>query len=50
MKKLILKKILLKINFFFQKFRFFETQKKQKLFRFFLRITSYLLIIKKYQF
>lgn len=37
MKKLILKKILLKINFFFQKFRFFETEKKKKLFRFFFK-------------
>jgi hypothetical protein len=37
MKKLILKKILYKINYFFQKFRFFETEKKKRLFRFFFK-------------
>jgi hypothetical protein len=33
--KLIFKKILLKIHYFLQKFRFFETKKKRKLFRIF---------------
>jgi hypothetical protein len=37
MKKLILKKILYKINYFFQKIRFFETEKKKRLFRFFFK-------------
>jgi len=50
MKKLILKKILYKINYFFQKFRFFETEKKKNYLDFFLRIKSYLLIVEKYQF